>query len=183
MKCLRSAIALALLALGSPAIAQPADLRTVTDRRDRNGVRWIYGERSDPMSDQRQIALAATWQGYRVSLLCQQGDGAVMQISGPGWTLPADEHDDAQARLDQGTPFAVPIMGAGPNAAVIVVPNEAGDTLLRGLGTARERVAVRMRQGATIVLQLPTPRPEIERFNRRCQEIAPTLPQAGAPGG
>lgn len=46
---------------------------------------------------------------------------------------------------------------------------------------ARERIAVRNRAGETVTVPLAAPRPEVDRFQRRCEEIAPTLPEADAP--
>jgi len=182
MKPLIILAAAAILAAPIAAFGQSSDPRTRSDRQDRHGVRWLYGERTDPMDDRRQIALSATLRRSTIGLICVQDLGMKLRVMSPGWFFLRDFDQPVQVRIDRGEAFEVTFFGeTSDGAAGTVRPDRAGRDLANGVLTANERIILRNRDGDTITIPMSAPRPEADRFRRRCREIAPTLPEAPRP--
>ncbi len=179
MKPLPYILAVVLSATVSTASAQSGPRPIQTDRTDRQGVRWSYGEWNDTMDDRREVAAAALWRRYAIGLFCLAEDGAEMRIRVPGWFFAPRQEDRLQVRIDRQDAVDIAVTGSAPDGNFAIVrPNRSGRDLVRAFAAARERIAIRNRHGETITFPLAAPRPEVDRFMRRCQEIAPTIPEA-----
>jgi len=171
-----AALALALVAVDAAAQTRPRP--TSMERTDRNGVRWEYGERVDPMDDGREIALIATHNRATIGLLCMEGLGTKMSMLVPGWAFGLGAEQTVQVRVDRAEPFEVSFVGdSADGRRGTVRPDRAGRDLARGFASATERVILRNSTGATLILPIAPPRPEAMRFQARCAEIAPVMPE------
>ena len=179
MTRISSLVAALLLAAVSTASAQPNQRPIHTNRTDRAGVEWAYGERNDTMDDRREVAVVARWRRSHIGLFCLADDGAEMRVKVPGWFYLPRQEDRLQVRIDHLPAVDIAVVGSTSDGSFAIVrPNRAGRDLVRAFAAARERIAIRNRAGETITVPLATPRPEVDRFMRRCQEIAPTIPEA-----
>ena len=157
------------LALTAPVAAQrPVE----TQRTDRHGVTWLYGERTDPMEDRRQIVFSANWRRSTIGLMCVEGRGMQLRIRIAGWHFLPRVEATVRARVDQAPAFDTAFSGID-GATAEVRTDQAGRDLAQGLLAGRERIILRHEDGSTVTLRLSMPRPEAERFRQRCREIAP----------
>lgn len=179
MNLLPLALAALLFAVTSAASAQSSQRPIQTNRTDRSGVEWAFGERNDTMDDRREIAAVARWRRTVIGLFCLAEDGAEMRFKAPGWFFPPGREDHVQVRIDRQDAVDVAVLGSSADGSFAIVrPNRAGRDLVRAFVAGRERIAIRNRHGETVTMPLSAPKPELDRFMRRCQEIAPTIAEA-----
>lgn len=166
-------IIVVLLLLATGAGAQPA----FNSQVDRLGVRWEYGERLDPLTDRRELALVATWRGSYFGLLCMQGNGVKMSLVIPAWQLMGLHDRVLRARVGRGEAFEVEVFNDSSDGRRSTVrPDQAGRNLALGLVEGQERLALENGFGERVVLPLTSPRPAlVTRWRTRCREIAPPL--------
>lgn len=173
-RLLAPAATLALLAFDATAQTRPRPANT--DRVDRNGVRWEYAERVDPMTDAREIALVATHNRAIIGLLCMEGLGTKFSMLAPGWTFRQGGEQTIQVRVDRAEAFEATLIGDSPSGRRGTArPDKPGRDLARGFAAATERVVLRNGTGETLIVPIAAPRPEATRFQARCAEIAPTI--------
>lgn len=170
-----------VLALTAPAADAQRPLPrypiTLVERIDDLGVQWTYFEQFDDRLDRWRVSVRATTppaRGHSIDMYCIAGWSLQVGFIVPARSFALGERLALQAQIDDGAAIGLDAVGGREDGRLATIrPSPEAERLARGLSTATERITMRDPSGATVVFPMAASRPEVERFFRRCRELAP----------